>query len=109
MRLGRLVAVLGLTVCAIGAVAGVLRGPTVHTVVIESMRYEPEVLAIAPGDTVTWVNRDLVPHTATSTAAGFDSKTIQADGSWKHTLHEKGEFPYVCTFHPAMTAKIVVE
>ena len=34
----------------------------------------PEVLTVAPGDTIEWVNKDLVPHTATSRAGGFDSK-----------------------------------
>lgn len=109
MRPGRLSVVAGLTVCAVGGFAGESRRPTEHTVVIEAMRYEPEVLSIAAGDSVTWVNKDVVPHTATSAAAGFDSQAIQSDGSWTHTLHEKGEFPYFCTFHPAMTAKIVVE
>lgn len=44
--------------------------------------------------------QDLVPHTATSEAGGFDSKTIQADESWKNTAGTKGEFAYIGAFHP---------
>src|SRR2546423_277336 len=31
------------------------------------MEFHPAVLTVAAGDTVVWVNRDIVPHTATAT------------------------------------------
>jgi plastocyanin len=79
-----------------------------HTVIMEGMAFRPKVITVAAGDTIVWVNRDLVPHTATSEAGGFDSKTIQADESWTHTAATNGDFTYVCTFHPAMTATLRV-
>ena len=93
----------------LGAAAGDQRNPKTHTVTIESMRFQPEMLTVAPGDTVVWVNKDLVPHTATSEAGGFDSKTIQADKSWRHTVRTKGDIAYLCTFHPTMKATLRVE
>ena len=54
------------------------------------------------------VNKDLVPHTATSKAGGFDSQVIQADKSWRFTVRKKGDFAYVCTFHPTMKATLRV-
>jgi plastocyanin len=51
----------------------------------------------------------LVPHTATSKAGGFDSKTIQAEGSWEYTAGTKGEFAYICAFHPVMKATLRVQ
>ena len=57
------------------------------------MRFQPEVLTVAPGDTVVWVNKDLVPHTATSKAGGFDSKEIQADKSWRYTSEQRVSSP----------------
>jgi plastocyanin len=80
-----------------------------HTVTIEGMRFQPEVLTVAPGDTVVWVNKDLVPHTATSKAGGFDSKDIQAEKSWTYTIQATGEFPYICTFHPTMKGVLRVK
>ena len=48
---------------------------------MEGMRFHPDDLTVAPGETITWVNEDLVPHTATSKAAGFDSKEVEAGKS----------------------------
>ena len=76
---------------------------------IESMRFQPEVLTVAPGDTIVWVNKDLVPHTATSEAGRFDSKDIQADRSWRYTVRKTGDFAYICTFHPTMKAMLRVK
>jgi plastocyanin len=81
----------------------------IHTVTMENMRFQPESVTVAPGDTVVWINRDLVPHTATSKAGGFDSQIIQAEEAWRVTVWKKGNFPYVCSFHPAMTAVLRVE
>ncbi len=50
--------------------------PRVHTVLIEGMRYQPEGLTVVAGDTVVWINRDMVPHTATSASGRFDSNEI---------------------------------
>ena len=46
-------------------------------------------LTVALGDTIVWVNKDFVPHTAMSEAGGFDSKDIQADKSWRHTIQRR--------------------
>lgn len=81
---------------------------TTHTVVMEGIAFQPEIITIAPGDQIVWVNKDLVPHSATSTAAGFDSKVIERDGSWRYTADHPGDFAYVCTFHPGMTGTLHV-
>jgi plastocyanin len=79
-----------------------------HTVIMEGMRFRPGVLTVRTGDTIVWVNRDLVPHSATSQAAGFDSKVVAANKSWQTRLERAGDFEYVCTFHPTMTARLQV-
>jgi plastocyanin len=80
-----------------------------HKVVMEGNKFVPAVITVKSGDAVVWVNKDVVAHTATSTAAQFDSQLIDAGKSWKHTVRRKGEFPYVCTFHPMMTGVLRVE
>ena len=82
--------------------------PRVHTVLIEGMRYQPEGLTVAAGDTVVWINRDLVPHTATSATGRFDSNEIAPGTSWTHTVRATGEFNYICTYHPLMKAVLRV-
>jgi plastocyanin len=83
--------------------------PRTHTVVMEDMRFQPEVLAVASGDTIVWLNKDLVPHTATSKIGGFDSDLILASGSWTYTVRKKGAFAYLCTLHPAMRGTLRVK
>jgi plastocyanin len=82
--------------------------PVTHTIVVEAMTFKPDTLAVKPGDTVIWVNKDLFPHTATSEGL-FDSQSIDAGKSWEFKPSTKGEFAYVCTFHPTMTARLRVE
>ena len=108
-RLATLTAAVGLVVCTAGFAASDRSEPTTHTVTIEEMRFQPERLTVAPGDTIVWVNKDLVPHTATSEAGRFDSQTIQTAESWKFTARTRGEFAYICSFHPTMKAMLNVK
>lgn len=109
MRIATFAAALSLTLVAIGLAAGDRATPKTHTVTMEGMRFHPEALTVAVGDTIVWVNKDVVPHTATSDAAGFDSKDIQGGESWRYTARSKGDFPYVCTLHPSMKALLYVK
>ena len=109
MRAAILAVAATVIVCATGLTAGERPKPKRHTVTMENMRFQPESLTVARGDTVVWINKDVVPHTATSKAGGFDSQAIQAEKSWKFTVRKKGDFAYVCTFHPTMTAMLRVK
>ena len=74
--------------------------PAVHTVTIDAARYTPAEIDVKAGDTVVWVNKDILAHTATSTAGGFDSGVIQPGKTWKYKVTKKGDFAYTCSFHP---------
>lgn len=108
MRLAAPLAVLGLALCLTGSATGASPHPKTHTVTIDEMRFQPDVLTVSPGDTVVWVNKDLVPHTATSGAGGFDSKELPTGKSWSYKATAKGDFAYVCTIHPTMRATLKV-
>jgi plastocyanin len=98
------------TLWIIGSEAGTAPRPTTHTVTIEGMQFRPQTLTVAAGDTILWINKDLVAHTATSVTAGtFDSKLIGPDKSWKVTIRKKGDIGYVCTYHPTMKGTLRVE
>jgi plastocyanin len=97
--------------------AGVLLGagaprsrtrPALRHVVIHEMRFDPVKLTVAVGDTVEWVNRDLVPHTATAQSREWDSGNIAAEASWRTVVPMRGAYPYVCLFHPGMRAHLIV-
>jgi plastocyanin len=106
-RLGTFV-LLTIIAAGVGAV-GAAPKPRTHTVTIEGMRFDPETVTVARGDTIVWVNKDVVAHTATSDAAGFDSKIMQPEKSWRYKPAKRGRFPYVCTYHPTMVGVVQVE
>ena len=84
---------------------------TAHTVLIQGMQFKPALLTIRPGDAVTWVNNDIVVHTATTPASAkqrFDSRLIAVGKTWTHTLTEVGTHDYFCSYHPTMKGVVKV-
>jgi plastocyanin len=82
--------------------------PVTHTVTIDATSYTPARLAVRRGDTIEWVNKDLIPHTATARSGDWDSKALEAGASWRLTVKVVGTTDYACLFHPTMTGRIVV-
>ena len=68
---------------------------------------EPALVAVAPGDTVTWTNRDVVPHTVTADGGAWDSGAIEGGRSWSHVVTRADSAGYVCRFHAGMAARFV--
>jgi plastocyanin len=79
-----------------------------HEVKLEGMKFAPASLTVQRGDTVTWRNADVVPHTATA-AGKFDSGNIAPGKSVSKKMDLPGEFDYVCSYHPGMKARLVVK
>jgi plastocyanin len=66
----------------------------------------PDTLTVKRGDTAMWVNKDPFPHTVTAVDGAFDSKSIDADKSWKYVAKRPEEYRYTCTFHSTMKAAL---
>ena len=79
------------------------------TIVMQNMEFSPPVLTVSRGDSVVWRNKDLFPHNAVASNGGFKSIDIPANGEWKLTANQKGEFSYICTLHPTMKGKLIVK
>ena len=92
---------------AVSSVAGTVRAQTTHTVVIRQFAFVPETLEVSVGDTVVWVNEDIVPHTATATNGDWDSDALNRGESWSHAVPAPGTVDYFCRFHPAMRARLI--
>jgi plastocyanin len=73
---------------------------------IHQFKFAPAELEIAAGSTVTFVNLDLVPHTATGDT--FDTATLRKGERAEITFVAAGDYDYVCKLHPHMRARIVV-
>ena len=75
---------------------------------IDNFSFGPATVAVAVGTTVTWTNRDDIPHTVVSTDKAFKSKVLDTDERFSYTFSKAGDYPYFCSIHPKMTGKIVV-
>lgn len=78
---------------------------------IDNFAFKPRELSVAVGTTVTWVNHDDVPHTATSAGASavLDSKALDTDDKYSFTFTRPGTYNYYCKVHPHMTGSVVVK
>lgn len=82
--------------------------PANADVKIDNFSFGPDNLTVPAGTTVTWTNRDDIPHTVVSTDGVFRSKVRDTDETFSYTFSKPGTYPYFCTIHPKMTGTVVV-
>ena len=75
---------------------------------IDNFVFQPAELTVKVGQTVTWTNRDDIPHTVVC-AGKFRSKTMDTDDKFSFTFAAAGEYKYFCSLHPHMTGIVKVE
>jgi plastocyanin len=82
-----------------------------HQVFIDNFTFNPRQLTVPAGTRVTWVNRDDVPHTATSTSKprAFNSGNLDTDERFSHVFTTPGTYEYFCILHPKMTGQVIVK
>ncbi len=108
-------------IAALGAIGVLLLGsataqlppnetpPQRHVVEIRGMAFHPAVLEVRRGDTIVWINRDIVPHTATATHRfGWTTGRLLQGASGRYVPRRKGEDPYLCELHPTMLGKLII-
>ena len=78
---------------------------------IDNFSFEPAGLTVPVGTTVIWTNRDDIPHTVVSNddPKAFKSKVLDTDEKFSFTFSKVGTYPYFCSIHPKMTAKVIVQ
>ncbi|MDQ6422204.1 plastocyanin/azurin family copper-binding protein [Paenibacillus sp. LHD-117] len=81
----------------------------VHIVEIVDFAYSPAELTVKPGDSVKFMNKDQIGHTATADDKTFDTGSLDLDESKVISFTEEGEFSYYCLPHPGMKGTIIVE
>jgi plastocyanin len=105
-------AVLGAVVGS-GLAGGVLvaRAQTPATAVsIHNFTFNPQTVTVKAGTTVTWTNKDDIPHGIAATNNAFKrSQALDTDDSYSFTFTTPGTYQYFCYVHPHMTGTIVVE
>jgi plastocyanin len=83
--------------------------PSATEVRVDNFSFGPETLTVPINSTVTWVNKDDVPHVIASNDGLFKSKALDTDDKYSFTFTKAGTYPYYCSVHPKMVGKIVVQ
>jgi plastocyanin len=85
--------------------------PATSEVKIDNFSFGPGTITVAVGTTITWTNRDDIPHSVVSTddPKAFKSKVLDTDEKFSFTFSKAGNYPYFCSIHPKMTGLVVVK
>ena len=83
--------------------------PAAVVVTMTHDRFQPAIIHVPAGRTVTWRNTSDIQHTVTG--AGFDSGMLDPGATYSQTFEKPGTYDYHCTPHFAagMVAKVVVD
>ena len=105
-----LAAVLVVALAAAGCGGNSLSGDPVATnevTMVKSYRFDPDVIKVAAGDTVTWTNHDNFSHSVR--IEGGEPLVMKPGESVTHTFDAPGTFRFDCSFHPQnMKGTVVV-
>jgi Icc protein len=77
-------------------------------IAVDNFNFAPSTTSVPVGSTITWTNRDDVPHNIVSTERKFKSPVLDTDERFSHRFDEPGTYKYFCSIHPKMTGQIVV-
>jgi plastocyanin len=82
--------------------------PIAHTVEITGMKFQPEKLLVQKGDTVTWINHDIVTHDITEQPGkAWSSSALPTGKSWSMVVEKSTD--YYCSIHPVMKGSVEVQ
>jgi amicyanin len=79
-----------------------------HEVVLDNFSFAPATTSVPVGTTITWTNRDDIPHNVVSTEQKFKSPVLDTDERFSHRFDAPGTYQYFCSLHPRMTGRVVV-
>lgn len=81
--------------------------PQTHIVEIKDMQFQPANLQVHKGDTVIWINKDIVAHDVTEQNKAWASPALANEASWKKAITKSDS--YYCSIHVIMKGKLTVE
>jgi plastocyanin len=97
------------SVLAAGVLFARADGPA-SAVSIDNFTFTPQALTVKAGTTVTWTNKDDIPHGVAWTNNAFaKSQALDTDDSYSLTFTTPGTYQYFCYLHPHMVGTLVVQ
>jgi plastocyanin len=77
-------------------------------IVMDKLVFAPAQVEAKVGDTIEWVNRDILAHTATASAGDDWNVIIAPNKTEKLVLQKAGTVDYYCKYHPNMKGRLTV-
>lgn len=102
--------VLLISCTAIGGAGSVTAQTTAareHVITMANMNFGKMPSDVKVGDTIVWINRDTVQHTATARDKSFDYRLAPGQRA-RMTVQKAGTVPVYCIYHAAMRATLTV-
>ncbi len=82
------------------------KAPIHHDITIYRFKFVPDTLDVRVGDTITWLNKDIAPHTATANDDSWTTDELGKRQSQTLTVTADMSGDYYCVYHPHMKAKL---
>jgi plastocyanin len=83
------------------------RTPKTFTVEISGVKFIPDTLSVHQGDTVVWINKDMVAHDVTQVPNNsWSSSVLTTRNVWKLAVQESTG--YYCSIHVVMVGRLLV-
>jgi plastocyanin len=76
---------------------------------VDNFTFGPATLTVPVNSTVTWVNKDDLPHVIASNDGVFKSKALDTEDKYSYTFSKPGTYAYFCSIHPKMVGTITVK
>jgi amicyanin len=109
---------IGLTVLVLTALASLAGAQAKHQVKIDGVAFEPPILQVNLGDTVTWTNNYKQPHLVSTFKkvkganlqdGVLDSPMMKTGENFSYRFEKPGTYEYFCPIHVFMIGKVVVK
>ncbi|MEH2523735.1 MULTISPECIES: cupredoxin domain-containing protein [unclassified Bradyrhizobium] len=76
-------------------------------ITVDNLVFAPAEVSAKVGDTIEWINKDVLAHTATARNGDFDV-TTPPKKTVTSVLRKAGTFEYYCRYHPNMKAVLTI-
>jgi plastocyanin len=98
---------IGLAVLIVSGLLSVSARAETIQVTIDKLVFAPTDVNVKVGDTIEWINKDALAHTATATNGDWNVN-IAPNQRGQVVLKKAGTADYFCKFHPNMKGRVVV-
>ncbi len=81
--------------------------PKKYIVEIKDMKFQPAKLIVQKGDTVIWINKDIVAHNVTEKNKTWASPLLLPESTWEKVIEKSDS--YYCSIHINMVGELIVK